>query len=265
MDECLAISLHTARKYINVPCIYFHAIFNKAKTWATISHFYCALSQVISLLTYLHACPLTYINTVTSAHAAQHTAGPEGDGHLTLNPETLHLGLTEVTGVTMSWCQKSYPATDININIVILSSWSASPWLRWLSHPDFMRQHRSGGQIPSIGLDSSLEFSRCLNRTISKSSLDSTAAGQNLWNNLLFVSCKQMTVIKCRHNSFFSLLFMVGAARWHLTHLHSHTGLFLLLIVVFLQIVFFVVYAGMKQHGSLTDEHVFLVMLNASD
>lgn len=33
----------------------------------------------------------------------------------------------------------------------------------------------------------------------------------------------------------------------------------------FLQIGFFVVYVAMKQHGSLTDEHVFLVLLNASD
>lgn len=48
---------------------------------------------------------------------------PAGDRYFTPDPEIWHLRLTEAAGVPMLRCQKSYPAADININIVIVSLW----------------------------------------------------------------------------------------------------------------------------------------------
>lgn len=52
-------------------------------------------------------------------------------------PETQHLRLTGAAGVPTLRCQKSYPGTDININIVILSSLPARPsvFLPWAGLP----------------------------------------------------------------------------------------------------------------------------------
>lgn len=81
---------------------------------------------------------------------------PAGDRCFTPDPETWHLRLTEAAGVPMLRCQKSYPAADININIVIVSSWPAPAWPSVVLRRAATAGHCSSRKVCRCGNDYSI-------------------------------------------------------------------------------------------------------------
>lgn len=89
-------------------------------TWKYLQNFTELSGKWISFAHILYV-PIHLHKHTRDTRPRTHFLGSERDGHLTPHPETWHPGLTEITGATMLWCQKSYPGADIIINIVILS------------------------------------------------------------------------------------------------------------------------------------------------
>lgn len=102
--------------------------------------------------------PINFSKHYKGTHAVLHALRPERDRHLTLHPETWH-----------PWADWNNRCDNVMVPEILPQRWYkyCHPLLMpclalcWLSHPVFLCQGWAGVQIPSTGLCSSVEVSRC--------------------------------------------------------------------------------------------------------
>lgn len=156
--------------------------------------------------TFTHTYVLNHWYKHTNAHTHTHThTQPWPSEGWTPNPSPWNLA---------PWADWNNRCDNVTVPEILPWRWykykychlslMASPALCWLSHPVFLCQGWAGVQIPSTGLCSSLEVSRCWSYFIIRincfdsSSASNTITFERIYETVCILSCKQSEYSYCQ-------------------------------------------------------------------